>query len=145
MPTAQDILARKGSLVYSVSPDATVLEATNRMNHHKIGALMVMNDGHMVGIFTERDVLRRVVGSQLDPAAVKIFDVMSADLVTCTPTTDMEDIAEMMRSRRIRHVPVVADDGVLLGLISIGDVNAHNALRRDAELHFLNEYVYGRV
>src|SRR5688500_2561401 len=90
MPTAQDILARKGSLVYSIAPDATVLEATNRMNHHKIGALIVMNDGQMVGIFTERDVLRRVVGSQLDPAKVKVFDVMSADLVTCTPTTDMD-------------------------------------------------------
>jgi Mg/Co/Ni transporter MgtE len=57
----------------------------------------------------------------------------------------MEEIAETMRSRRIRHVPVVDDDGVLLGLISIGDINAHNAQRRDAELHFLNEYVYGRV
>jgi CBS domain-containing protein len=145
MPTAQDILARKGSLVYSISPDATVLEATNRMNHHKIGALMVMNDGQMVGIFTERDVLRRVVGHELSPAKVKVFDVMTADLVTCTPTTDMEDIAEIMRSRRIRHVPVLDNDGVLLGLISIGDINAHNAQRRDSELQFLNEYVYGRA
>ena len=145
MPTAQDILARKGSLVYSIAPDATVLEATNRMNHHKIGALIVMNDGHMVGIFTERDVLRRVVGALLDPAKVKVFEVMSAELVTCNPTTDMEDIAETMRSRRFRHLPVVDDEGVLLGLISIGDINAHNAQRRDQELHFLNEYVYGRV
>ena len=145
MPTAQDILARKGSLVYSISPDATVLEATNRMNHHKIGALIVMNDGHMVGIFTERDVLRRVVGALLDPAKVRVFEVMSAELVTCNPTTDMDDIAETMRSRRFRHLPVVDDEGVLLGLISMGDINAHNAQRRDQELHFLNEYVYGRV
>lgn len=145
MPTAQDILARKGSLVYTISPDATVLEATNRMNHHKIGALIVMNDGHMVGIFTERDVLRRVVGAQLDPAKVKVFDVMTTDLITCTPSTDMEEIAETMRARRCRHLPVVDVEGELLGLISIGDVNAHNAQRRDMELHFLSEYVYGRV
>ena len=144
MPTAQDILARKGSLIYSIGPTATVLEATNRMNHHKIGALIVMNDGQMVGIFTERDVLRRVVGSELNPASVPIFDVMTTDLVTCTPETDMEEIAEIMRSRRIRHVPVV-EDGTLLGVISIGDVNAQNAVRRDAELHYLSEYVYGRA
>ena len=144
MPTAQDILARKGSLIYSIEPTATVLEATNRMNHHKIGALIVMNDGRMVGIFTERDVLRRVVGSRLDPANVPIFEVMTADLITCTPDTDMEELAELMRARRIRHIPVI-DDGTLLGLVSIGDVNAHNSQRKDAELHYLSEYVYGRA
>jgi len=145
MPTAHDILARKGSLIYSIEPTASVLEATNRMNHHKIGALIVMNEGQMVGIFTERDVLRRVVGNLLDPAKVKIFDVMTADLQTCTPDCEMEEIAEMMRSRRIRHVPVVDSENTLLGVISIGDVNAHNAIRRDAELHYLSEYVYGRA
>lgn len=145
MPTAQDILARKGSLVYSVSPEATVLDATKRMNHHKIGALIVMNDGLMVGIFTERDVLQRVVGQQLNPAEVRVLDVMTTDLVICRPDADMEEIAETMRSCHIRHVPVVDGDKTLLGMVSIGDINAHNALRRDQELYFLNEYVYGRV
>ncbi len=145
MPTAQDILARKGSLIYSIEPTATVLEATNRMNHHKIGALIVMNDGQMAGIFTERDVLRRVVGNLLDPAKATIFDVMTTDLKTCKPETDMEEIAEIMRSRRIRHVPVVDEEQTLLGVISIGDINAHNSIRKDAELHYLSEYVYGRA
>jgi len=145
MPTAQDILARKGSLIYSIEPNVTVLDATHRMNHHKIGAMIVMNDGHMVGIFTERDVLRRVVGNELNPAKVTVFDVMTTDLLTCTPETDMDEIAEIMRSRRIRHVPVVDKEGTLLGVISIGDVNAQNAVRREAELHYLSEYVYGRA
>jgi len=105
----------------------------------------VMSNGAMVGIFTERDVLRRVVGSQLDPSKVPVFDVMTADLKTCSPNTEIEEIAEIMRSLRIRHVPVMTDDGTLLGLISIGDINAHTALRRDAELHYLSEYVYGRA
>ncbi len=145
MPTAHDILARKGSLIYSVHPDVTVLDATHRMNHHKIGALIVMNDGKMVGIFTERDVLRRVVGNELNPATVSVFDVMTTDLLTCSPETDMDEIAEIMRSRRVRHVPVVDSEGTLLGVVSIGDVNAHNAVRREAELHYLSEYVYGRA
>ncbi len=145
MPTAQDILARKGSLIYSIEPQATVLDATRRMNHHKIGALMVMNEGQVMGIFTERDVLRRVVGSELDPASVPIFDVMTAELVTCDPDCEIEEIAEIMRSKRIRHVPVVDSERTLLGVISIGDINAHTALRRESELHYLSEYVYGRV
>jgi len=145
MPTAQDILARKGALIYSIEPTATVLEATRRMNHHKIGALVVMNEGKMVGIFTERDVLRRVVASQLDCSTVPVFDVMTAELTTCSPDCEIEEIAEIMRSRRIRHVPVLDDEGNLLGLISIGDVNAHTAQSKAAELHYLSEYVYGRV
>lgn len=145
MATAHDILARKGSLVYSIHPSATVLEATQRMNHHRIGALIVMNDGQIVGIFTERDVLRRVVGNQVDPSKIAVFDVMTTDLVTCSPETEIEEISETMRARRIRHMPVMSAEGELLGVVSIGDINAHNALRKEAELHYLSEYVYGRA
>jgi len=70
MPMVQDILATKGNQVHTVAPGATALEAIKRMNQHKIGALLVMEEGQVVGIFTERDVLRRVVGMERSPAIV---------------------------------------------------------------------------
>lgn len=145
MPTALDILADKGMHVFSTSPDETVLEATRKMNQHRIGAMIVMKDQRVAGIFTERDVLQRVVGAGTDPADISVGQVMTRDVVCCGPDTSMEELSEIMRSRRIRHVPICQDDGSLLGLISIGDINAHHATQQSMQIHYLNEYIYGRV
>src|SRR5436190_1807034 len=81
MPTVQDILSSKGSSVHSTAPDATVLQAVQKMNQQKIGALLVMEDGdRALGMFTERDVLRRVVGELRDPGHVRVGDVMTKDV-----------------------------------------------------------------
>ncbi|MBC8105582.1 MAG: CBS domain-containing protein [Anaerolineae bacterium] len=145
MPTVADIISKKGSMVHSTSPDATVLEATNKMNQHKLGALVVMADGAVVGMFTERDVLRRVVGEQRDPATTTVGEVMTADVITCTPQTDMDDVSAIMQQKRVRHVPVCCDQGKLMGLVSIGDVNAYHVVHQEATIEYLNEYIYGRA
>ena len=145
MPTVADVLAVKGEQVHSVSPDTTVLDTIRKMNQHKIGALLVMERGQVVGIFTERDVLRRVVGMERSPAEMKVADVMTADVICVEPEADLDDVATIMKEKKIRHVPVCDNEGRVQGMISIGDVNAYHATHQEATIHFLNEYIYGRA
>ena len=145
MPTAREILSEKQAEIVSVSPDATVLDATRIMNKHRIGALMVLEDGNIAGIFTERDVLQRVIGEERDPSAMKVGEVMTRDVVCAPPETELDELSEVMRVKRIRHVPICDEDGQLMGLISIGDVNAMHASHQQATIHYLSEYIYGRV
>lgn len=145
MPTANDILARKGFSVFVVPAAASVADAVERMNQLRIGAVVVMDQGQLRGMFTERDVLRRVVGEGRDPAKTPVLAVMTAEVYCCGPTTDLDEISAIMKTRRIRHLPVCdGDDGDLLGMISIGDVNAMHADSQAETLTYLNEYVYGR-
>ena len=145
MPSVREVLSSKGSTVYSTSPDATVLEAVERMNDHKIGALVVMDGEDVVGMFTERDVLRRVVGQERSPSATKVGDVMTSEVVCCKPDADLDDVAAIMKNRRVRHVPVCDRGGQLVGMVSMGDVNSYNASNQQSHIHFLNEYIYGRA
>lgn len=145
MPTVQDVLRAKGHQVHCIDASQTVLEATKRMNQHKIGALVVMVDDQVAGIFTERDVLRRVVAEERAPATLAVGDVMSKELICCEPDTDLDDVASIMKQRRIRHIPVCGEGGKLLGMVSIGDVNAHYASTQEQTIHFLHDYIYGRA
>jgi CBS domain-containing protein len=141
-----DILADKGSDVYTISPSATVLEATHAMNDQKIGALVVKDAlGRVMGIFTERDVLRRVIAEEKSPKSVRVGEVMTRDVVCCPPETDIDEASRIMRDSKVRHLPVCDGDGTLLGLVSIGDLNAYHASSQEAQIHFLSEYVYGRA
>jgi CBS domain-containing protein len=145
MPTAQDILSNKGAHLQTISPGASVLEATHKMNQNKIGALVVLEGKQMVGIFTERDVLRRIVGEQRMPGQVLVGEVMTTDVICCRPNTDVDEISALMKERRIRHVPVCDDSGDVTGLVSMGDLNALHATNQEAHIHFLNDYVFGRA
>jgi CBS domain-containing protein len=145
MPSVLDILATKGDHVHTIAASATVLQATQVMNDQKIGALVVMDGKNVAGIFTERDVLQRVVAEERSPREVRLREVMTRDVVCCAPDTDLEDASAIMRDRRIRHLPVCDDHGQLHGLISIGDLNAYHASHQEAHINFLSEYVYGRV
>jgi CBS domain-containing protein len=145
MNTVKSILGDKGGQVWSVGPGASVLDAAVLMNEHKIGALVVLEGGHLVGIFTERDVLRRVVGEARNPAATPVADVMTTELICCAPETTLEEARGVMMNRRIRHLPVLDGEGQLLGLVSIGDLNARQEHAREQHIHLLNEYLYGRV
>jgi CBS domain-containing protein len=146
MASANDVLTAKGDQVIHCIPlTATVLEATRKMNDHKIGALVVTDGPRVVGIFTERDVLSRVVVAQLFPDQVKVGDVMTRDVICVTPETDLDEISAIMKNRRVRHVPVVCGAGSLRGVVSIGDINAHYASNQQQTIHFLNDYIYGRV
>jgi CBS domain-containing protein len=144
MPTVQDVLLTKGSTVYSTDPQASVLEAVQKMNQHKLGALVVMDGEQVVGIFTERDVLMRVVGEGRNPRSTSVGMVMTNEVICVPPETDIEEVSAIMQQQRIRHLPVCGDNGQLYGMISIGDVNAYYASHQEARLSFLNDYIFGR-
>lgn len=122
MGTVNDILSRKGAAVHAVEATADVLAAARVMNEHKIGSLTVNLDGRMVGILTERDILTRVVAEHRDPASTKVGEVMTREVLTCRPTTRLNEARKVMREKRIRHLPVVTD-GEVVGMVSIGDLN----------------------
>jgi CBS domain-containing protein len=146
MPSVHDVLAAKGnSRIESIAPDATVLDAVQLMNAHKIGALLVMDDKQFVGIFTERDVLRRVIAQEKNPRDVTVGSVMTEDVICVEPATDLDEVSSIMKTRKIRHVPVCGGDGKIHGMISIGDVNAAHASTQESHITFLNDYIYGRV
>ena len=136
------LLEHKGSVVFSVPHDSTVAAAVKDMNSHKVGATLVMDGGRLVGIFTERDVLSRVVAAGLDPTTTPMEQVMTRDPITVASTTTIEEVMALFTARRFRHLPVM-DDGRLMGLISIGDI-----LRRMVETHRheaeqLKQYIAG--
>lgn len=145
MATIRDLLAVKGSHVLTIGPGATVYDAASLMNEHKIGSLVVLDEGRVRGIITERDILRKVVGERRDPATATVHEVMTTEVVCCRLYTTVDEARSVMKIRRIRHTPVVDDDGRLHGLISIGDLNAHQANSQEMTIHLLQEYIFGHA
>jgi CBS domain-containing protein len=145
MATVRAILERKGSHVYTVDQGATALAAALLMNQHKIGALVVMDGDQVVGMFTERDVLRRIVADRRDPEKTRVSEVMTSEVLCCTLETTIEEARTAMKERRIRHLPLVDGDRRLQGMVSIGDLNAYEASGHEQTIYLLQEYLYGRV
>lgn len=134
------ILDRKGRTVFSVSPSATVAEAVAEMNSKRVGSVLIIEANRLVGIFTERDVLRRVVGAGIDPNRASVADVMTSGVITVTPDATIEDITILFTEKRLRHLPVV-ENGQLVGTISIGDVTRWLADSHRAEAEHLKNYI----
>jgi len=145
MALVRDLISIKGSHVMSIGLRASVLDAAVLMNDHKIGALVVIDQGKVVGIFTERDVLRRSVAEKRDPSITTVEDVMTREIVVCGPDTEVDEASMLMKERRVRHLPVISGDGMMVGLISIGDLNAFHASSQEKTIYHLHEYIYGRV
>ena len=142
MPTVQDILARKGSDVISVKPGETVLNAAQLMSERGIGGLVVTEGARLVGIFTERDILRRVVAMRRDPATTKIREVMTSPVAFCRRESTLEECRSVMTEKRIRHLPVVDEKGVC-GVVTIGDLMAQEVTQQEATIQYLHEYIFG--
>jgi len=142
MPKVSDILGRKSGEVASVGEQDTVLTAARKMNERKIGSVVVAHDETVVGIFTERDILVRVVAKGLDPAATRVGDVMTRPVAVCHSETKLEECKSIISGKRIRHLPVV-DGGRLVGIITSGDLLANEAAEQQETIEYLYEYLYG--
>ncbi len=141
MPNVRDVLGRKRGDLVTLSSSASVLEAAELMNARGVGAVLVMDGGRLAGIFTERDVLRRVVAAQRSPAATSLEDVMTHGVVTCDLHTTVAECAATMSARRIRHLPVMDAEGVC-GIVSIGDLLALQVDEQQGTIAELNRYIY---
>ena len=136
------LLQRKGPAVHGIAPTLSIFEAVAEMNRLRIGAIVVLEDGKLAGIFTERDVLRRVVGAGVDTRTVRVSEVMTRDVLTVAPETMVEEVAALFTEKRCRHLPVVSG-GNLIGLISIGDISRWVADAHAAEAEHLRNYISG--
>lgn len=144
MGTVQNVISERlerGERVVMIEQSATVFDAARLMNDHRIGALVVTEGGDgVVGIITERDVLDRVVAEGRRPEETRVEDVMTRDVIVCTPNTTVDDVRVIMRSRRIRHVPVV-DQGRVVGMVSIGDLNLAETKVLTETIGYLEQYM----
>lgn len=140
MATAEQLTAIKGGAIASLPPQATVLEAAQLMNDRHIGSVLVTEGNQLVGIFTERDVMRRVVADQRDPASTTVADVMTSPVACAAPHTTLDEIRTVMRDKRIRHVPVV-NGGAVLGMISLGDLNKAEHDGQVETIRYLEQYM----
>lgn len=136
------LLDRKGSTVYSVAPSASVADAVHVMNQHKVGSLVVMEEERVVGMFTERDILTRIVATGRNPQSTRVHDVMTIKVVTISPATTVEQVMDIFATKRCRHLPVIVD-GQMQGLISIGDVSRWLVDSHRAEAEHLRQYIAG--
>jgi len=135
------MLRSKGEFVATVPPTATVRELLGVLAEHRIGAVVVSADDSIAGIVSERDVVRRLGDDAAGLLNRPVSAIMTADVVTCTPQTAVEDLARTMTERRIRHVPVVDDDGALVGIVSIGDVVKSRISELESERDDLVGYI----
>ena len=142
MTRVREILDRKQGEVHTLDAGASVYDAIERLVKHNIGCLMVMDEGQIAGIFTERDHLRRVTLAEKPLRLTPVRDVMTVRLVIVDPDTSVEDCMSIMTSERIRHLPVVRDRQCV-GVISIGDLVKYVSDERAVEVRYLTEYIKG--
>lgn len=135
------LLKEKSTSVYCISVDSSVASAVEEMNQNRIGCVMVKGAEQVVGVFTERDVLTRVVAAGRDPKSTSVREVMTSDFISITQGTSIEDAMQMMTDERVRHLPIM-DGEVLFGLISIGDITRWLLKVNEMEAENLRKYIF---
>ncbi len=151
MDKVQSILETKGSDVATIDRGATIVEAADLMNRRRIGALVVTEGEKAVGIFTERDILSKVVAPRRIPDEAKVGEAMTSPMTCCRRNTSLSECRAVMTERGIRHLPVV-EGGMLYGLISSRDIIAAEIAVKDNTIKYLettieelHEYLYTRT
>lgn len=143
MSTVRNMLEEKGdAAIHSVDCSDTVYHALEVMAEHQIGAVMVTDGDHYVGIFTERDYARKVILKGHDSRTTHMKQIMTSELITVTPDASAEKCMALMTKYHVRHLPVV-EDGRIIGLISIGDVVKQVIANRESTIAELENYILG--
>ena len=142
--TAEQIMGARGTDVVTTGPQATLDEVAAVLHEHRIGAVVVVEaDGRVVGIVSERDVVRHMATEGVDCLRVTVGEAMTGTVQTCGPSTTTDELMRLMTDGRFRHVPVVDDAGGLCGIVSIGDVVKSRIDQLQVEKESLTEYVTG--
>ena len=136
----EDVLHGKGSEVATIGRTATVSQLVMTLGEHNIGAVVVTESDDVVGIVSERDIVRRLRERGGDLLSATVGEIMTADVLTCSPQDTVDHLAEVMTERRIRHVPVL-HDGALVGIVSIGDVVKSRISQLETDREQLESYI----
>lgn len=141
--TVQDLLKAKSGDLCSTSPDTTVYDAVRIMGEKNIGALLVIDRGSLVGILSERDYSRKVVLKGRTSRDTLVSEILSAPVISVRPDDGVAHCMDIMTSQRIRYLPVLKDDGQLVGLVSMGDVVQWVMLVQNQTIQMLEGYIAG--
>ena len=139
-----DVLLRKGSHITTVSPNTTVLEALHIMADQNIGSVMVLEDGHYLGIVTERDYSRKVVLKGKSSTDTLVTEIMSSDLPRVTPNDSIDYCMQLMSDKNIRYLPVF-DENQVTGILSINDVVKETILSQQETITQLKDYLHSSL
>lgn len=142
LTTVRDLLKVKGNAVWTVSPEASVIEALNYMAEKQIGALLVLEGDHIAGIVSERDFVRKISETNACTLEAPVSEYMTPKVFTITPSQTIEDCMEVMTEKHIRHLPVVEAEK-LVGMISIGDVVKGIITGQEYTIDQLEKYIGG--
>lgn len=140
MRPISELLKKREATVYSLKPQDSVFEALRRLADHDVGAMMVIDGGRLVGVFSERDYTRKIAlaGKSSKDTAVK--DIMTANVFTVSPQTRTKDCLALMSQKKIRHLPVV-DEGKVIGMISIRDIMNDIIADHELTISYLQHYI----
>ena len=141
MKTVKDLLKTKGYEIWSITPQATVFEALEIMADKDIGALLVVEDSKLVGIFSERDYARKIILKGRASKDTAVSELMTRTVFSVNPDNTLEDCMALMTSKQIRHLPVLSRER-LVGMITLGDVVKRIISEQEFTIHQLESYVY---
>ena len=141
MQTVNHLLKVKGTEIFSVTPQDSVLRAIEVMATRHVGALLVMNQGSLLGIISERDYARKVILHGRSSAETPVWQIMSSPVITVSPGQTVQDCMHLMTERRVRHLPVV-DGGQVVGIVSIGDLVKAVIEEQQQTIEQLESYIH---
>jgi CBS domain-containing protein len=143
MRTVRDILQEKGFAVHTIAPEAKVYQALQLMADRNVGALMVIEDGVVVGLISERDYARKIVLKGKFSKDVPVWEIMTAEVVRIGPDEDIEGCMQLMTHKRVRHLPVFESER-LIGIISVGDIVKAIIEHKEEIIEQLEDYIKGK-
>jgi len=141
MKTIKQLLQAKGGAVYSIGPDARVIDALKLMAEKEIGALVVLENGKLAGILSERDYARKVILLGKSSHDIAVREIMTGKVLTVQPTRTVEECMALMTGKRVRHLPVIEDER-LIGLLSIGDLVKEVIADQEQTIKELESYIH---
>jgi CBS domain-containing protein len=142
MGTVRNLLEKKGNAVYSISPDSSVYDALEELEEKNLGGLVVVENGKLIGVFTERDYARKVILKGRSSKETIVRDIMSSRPIFVNPDNTIDDCMQLMSDKHIRHLPVLENDE-LIGVISISDIVRYIFNEKDFIIENLEHYITG--
>jgi len=142
MRRVKEILAGKGNEIWSIDPDASVYDAIYLLAEKEIGALIVIDDGELIGVISERDYARQIILKGKSSRETKVRDIMTTEVIAAAPDHGIDKCMGLMTEKRIRHLPVVSD-GELIGVVSIGDLVRAVIAEQQSTIIDLEKYIAG--